>query len=114
MLQESAKPAGKELVLWYIDGVAYCSDAKSTAYEFPLMDGKVTRGEDGHPIVEVPFDGTRYDLTDGRVVEWCPKNNPLRVVLGSLKSKGQAKPLPVHECVLTRDDELYVKLTRLG
>lgn len=106
--------AGKELVLWYIDDVAYCSDAKSTAYQFPLMDGKITKARNGHPIVEVPLDGTTYDLTDGRVIDWCPKNNPLRALLGALKTKEQAQPLPVHECVLTEDDELYVKLTRMG
>ena len=39
----------------------------------------------GEPAVEVPLDGTVYDLDTGRVLEWCPKNNPIRMLLGSLK-----------------------------
>ena len=42
------------------------------------------QGEDG-PAAEVPLDGTVYDLETGKVLVWCPKNNPLRFVLGSLK-----------------------------
>ena len=33
----------------------------------------------------MPLDGTVYDLETGKVLVWCPKNNPLRFVLGSLK-----------------------------
>ena len=40
---------------------------------------------DGSPAAEVPLDGTVYNLETGRVLVWCPKNNPLRFVLGSLK-----------------------------
>ena len=40
---------------------------------------------DGGPAAEVPLDGTVYDLETGKVLVWCPKNNPLRFVLGSLK-----------------------------
>jgi hypothetical protein len=46
------------------------------------------------------------------VLEWCPRNNPLRVVLGTLKSAEKPKPLPVYDCVLTEADEIYVRLTR--
>lgn len=42
----------------------YCSDAMSTAYEFPLIDAKVTAGKEG-PELEVPLDGTRYRLDSG-------------------------------------------------
>lgn len=44
----------------------------------------IAAGEDG-PAAEVPLDGTVYDLETGKVLVWCPKNNPLRFVLGSLK-----------------------------
>ncbi len=43
------------------------------------------RTGDGGPAAEVPLDGTVYDLETGKVLVWCPKNNPLRFVLGSLK-----------------------------
>ena len=45
--------------------------------------------------MEVPLDGTVYDLDSGRVLEWCPRNNPVRVLLGSLKVRcGAASGLP--------------------
>jgi hypothetical protein len=46
------------------------------------------------------------------VLEWCPKNNPLRAVLGVLKAAQNPVPLGVYDCVLTEADEIYVKLTR--
>lgn len=46
------------------------------------------------------------------VLEWCPKNNPLRVVLGALKSAQEPQPLAVYDCVLTEADEIYVRLAR--
>ena len=30
--------------------------------------------------------GTEYDLTTGEVIQWCPKNNPVRQLLGALKA----------------------------
>ena len=47
--------------------------------------GIVWGSGNGEPAVEVPLDGTVYDLDTGRVLEWCPKNNPIRMLLGSLK-----------------------------
>lgn len=35
--------------------------------------------------MEVPLDGTIYDLSTGKVLAWCPGNNPIRSVLGGLK-----------------------------
>lgn len=46
------------------------------------------------------------------VLEWCPKNNPLRAFLGTLKSAQEPKPLAMYDCVLTEADEIYVRLTR--
>lgn len=62
--------------------------------------------------MQVPLDGTRYSLKTGAVIEWCPKNNPLRAVLGAIKSVSTPKPLPVYDCVVTDTDEVYVKLTK--
>ncbi|KAK9812068.1 hypothetical protein WJX73_002835 [Symbiochloris irregularis] len=79
----------------YKSGDSYfCSAPNSTAYQFPLSDARVhLRG--GKPAIEVPFDGTVYDLQSGKVLEWCPKNNPLRFVLGSLKAKATQEDLQV-------------------
>ena len=56
--------AGKDLIVYKADDKLYCSDAMSTAYEFPLIDAKVTAGAQG-PELEVPLDGTRYKLDSG-------------------------------------------------
>lgn len=44
----------------------YCSDANSTAYQFPLVDASILQTKAG-PAVEVPLDGTTYDLATGKV-----------------------------------------------
>ncbi|KAK3271357.1 hypothetical protein CYMTET_20282, partial [Cymbomonas tetramitiformis] len=61
------------------------------------------------PMIEVPFDGTKYDLTTGQVVEWCPKSNPLRFILGSLKSNVSPISLKVYETMLNDDGSIYIK-----
>lgn len=43
------------------------SDALSTAYQYPLIDGKILEGDKGQPIIEVPLDGTQYELETGKV-----------------------------------------------
>ncbi len=45
----------------------YCSDALSTAFKYPLVDGVILDGPDGRPVVETPLDGTQYDLATGQV-----------------------------------------------
>jgi nitrite reductase/ring-hydroxylating ferredoxin subunit len=106
-----ATAAGRELLLYIHKGQAFCSDVNSTAYQFPLVDAKLSDGPNG-PQAECPFDGTLYDLTTGKVLEWCPKNNPLRAVLGWLKSSETPKPLPVFDAQLTDDGEVYIKLAQ--
>eukprot|EP00210_Caulerpa_lentillifera_P007739 g7385.t1 len=87
----------------------FCSDANSTAYQFPLNNAKIFDGPSG-PAVECPFDGTTYDLKTGRVLEWCPRTNPIRSVLGMLKSKETPKDLGVYDVVVADDGTLFAKL----
>lgn len=98
------------LVEW--QGRAFCCDAASTAFDFPLIDGTVSaQPGGGGPQIEVPLDGTRYDLATGGVLEWCPRSNAVRFVLGALKSRSDPKPLPVHDCVWTDGGDIYVRLS---
>jgi len=46
--------------------------------------------------VEVPLDGTVYDLDTGRVLDWCPRNNPVRMLLGSLKVRDRGTSCSMH------------------
>ncbi len=73
------------------------SDANSTAFKYPLIDAKVFDGENGQPVVEVPLDGTQYDLTTGKVLVWCPNSGPgLRSVLSALKKEAPREDLKVY------------------
>lgn len=49
-------------------------------------------------------------LESGKVVAWCPKNNPLRQVLGSLKDKSDPVDLRVYP-VEVRKEKVWVNLT---
>lgn len=43
-------------------------DVYSTAYKFPLVDANIMdQPETGFPMIEVPLDGTQYDLLTGKV-----------------------------------------------
>ena len=91
-------------MLYNIDGEVYCSDANSTAFQYPLTHAKIVKGNglrrrpcqfqqivvsvaacclgEAGPAVEVPLDGTIYDLETGKVhffgtschhqVKWAP------------------------------------------
>lgn len=86
----------------------FCSDAYSTAFKFPLHDGTLLSTKAG-PAVEVPLDGTTYALETGRVLSWCPKNNPVRAVLGALKDKSEPVDLKVFPAEV-RGQDVYVRL----
>ncbi|CAK0779249.1 hypothetical protein CVIRNUC_004726 [Coccomyxa viridis] len=92
------------------DDDVFCSDANSTAYKFPMIDANVIE-RDGSPAAEVPLDGTVYNLETGRVLVWCPKNNPLRFVLGSLKSTADPRPLKMYPARVNSSGQIFAKLS---
>ena len=46
--------------------------------------------------MESPLDGTVYELATGRVLSWCPKDTPMRKLLGGIKDNADPVPLPVY------------------
>lgn len=100
---------GRAICLYKVDDKVYCSDANSTAFKYPLADANLLMLKTG-PAVETRLDGTTYDLATGKVLAWCPKNNPLRAVLGSLKDKSAPEDLPVHS-VRVEGKKVMVKLS---
>jgi hypothetical protein len=74
----------------------HAGPAAATGYRVSLTLTRAARTGEGGPAVEVPLDGTVYDLDTGRVLEWCPRNNPVRVLLGSLKVRRGAPPCSMH------------------
>lgn len=107
--RKAVKASGKELMLFKVDDSIYCTDALSTAYKFPLVDAKIQVSDAG-PVIEVPLDGTKYDLKSGAVVEWCPKDNWFRNVLGGLKENEKPIPLKVYGIVV-RNDSIFVGMS---
>ena len=81
------------LVKW--EDQIFCVDCNSTAYQYPLIDAELFYGPAG-PAIRSPLDGTEYDLTTGDVLVWCPKNNPVRAALGTLKAAAEPVALPVY------------------
>jgi hypothetical protein len=74
----------------------HAGPAAATGIRFILSLTRAARTGEGGPAVEVPLDGTVYDLDTGRVLEWCPRNNPVRVLLGSLKVRDCGTSCSVH------------------
>ena len=103
---------GVKLCVYKLGGRVYASDLESTAYKFPLFDGRLSLDAKGRPVVEVPLDGTKYDLSSGQVLEWCPTEGqgPVRAVLGALKSKQPPINLKVYPTRIEADGSLLVKL----
>jgi hypothetical protein len=48
----------------------------------------------------------------GAVLKWCPKDNPVRSLLGTLKSTVQATPLQVYPVHVTQDGSIWTKLVQ--
>lgn len=101
---------GSAVIFIKYEAQYFCTDALSTAYKFPLVDSKLIQKK-GIPAIEVPLDGTVYELATGKVLDWCPKNTPVRALLGTLKAKEQPERLKTYETAITESGNLYAKLS---
>lgn len=57
--------------------------------------------------MQVPFDGTIYNLETGEVISWCPQDTPLRFVLGKLKENVSPEPLGVYPVRVVQGGEIF-------
>ncbi|KAL4856412.1 hypothetical protein ACK3TF_003209 [Chlorella vulgaris] len=101
---------GRAVCLFKVGDTVFASDANSTAYKYPLADANILNVK-GKPAVEVPLDGTVYDLATGKVLSWCPKNTLARKVLGGLKDKSDPEDLPVYPVDL-RGNKVFVRFVK--
>ena len=101
---------GKAIMLYKVENTIYCTDANSTAYQYPLADANILGLKTG-PAVEVNLDGTTYDLASGKVLSWCPKNTAVRSVLGALKDRSDPIDLQVYP-VKVEGKKVFVKLAK--
>ena len=89
-----------------VGDLIYVCDCNSTAYKYPLIDGELFDGPGGASI-RSPFDGTSYDLTTGKVIEWCPQNTLPRKLLGKLKENTTPVDLGVYPVMVDEDGDIY-------
>lgn len=75
------------------------------------MEGELFFGPLG-PAIRVPLDGTEYDLTTGDVIQWCPKDNPVRAMLGALKGSVDPVPLPVYPVKVETDGTILTTFVK--
>ena len=54
----------------------------------------------------------RVRLDHGEVLQWCPKNNPVRALLGSLKSNVDPIPLPVYPVKVEADGTILTSFLK--
>jgi nitrite reductase/ring-hydroxylating ferredoxin subunit len=99
---------GKAVMLYQYNGKVYCSDANSTAFEYPLTDAKIVDTPEG-PVIEVPLDGTQYFLETGKVKLWCPRDSAMRKFLGTLKQVVNPIDLKMYPVITTDDGKIWTK-----
>lgn len=46
------------------------------------------------------------------VIQWCPKNNPVRALLGSLKASVDPVPLPVYPVKVEADGTILTTFVK--
>eukprot|EP00958_Prasinococcus_capsulatus_P012022 scaffold1195_cov358-Prasinococcus_capsulatus_cf.AAC.10 len=123
-------------LVFRVDDKLYCTDAQSTAYQYPLTDAKISNSGPDGPTIKVPLDGTVYKLESGevgarslpaklgvpsrvalsgrrwlQVLEWCPADNPLRGVLGMLKKDQPRVDLRTYKVELTERGTIIINIT---
>jgi hypothetical protein len=57
-----------------------------------------------------PYPHTSTLYSTGAVLKWCPADNPMRGLLGTLKSRADPTPLKVYPVHVTGDGSIYTKL----
>jgi 3-phenylpropionate/trans-cinnamate dioxygenase ferredoxin subunit len=62
----------------------------------PHMGGRLSRGSLEGTIVVCPRHGSRFDVTDGRVVQWTEWSGLALSVVKALKSPRSLETYPVH------------------
>ncbi|KAK9822950.1 hypothetical protein WJX74_008206 [Apatococcus lobatus] len=91
-----------------VDGNVYCTNANSTAFQFPLTNARIMQRE-GKNVIESALDGTVYDLESGKVLEWCPRNNLLRQLTGALKGNQPSVDIKTYPTMVDDNGVVFVK-----
>jgi nitrite reductase/ring-hydroxylating ferredoxin subunit len=92
---------GRELVVARVGDRFYAADGRC-----PHMRGHLARGSLQGTVVVCPFHGSRFDLVDGRVLQWTRASG---VALRLVKSLRAPRSLVTHP-IQAKDGRLLVEL----
>jgi len=93
------------------DDSLYVTDAACPPYKFPLVDATITV-EGGVPVVEDTLTGSKFDLTSGKNIVWCPSGglNPIKGIFNAMKQSEDPENLSIYPVKLTEDGEIWGKV----
>jgi 3-phenylpropionate/trans-cinnamate dioxygenase ferredoxin subunit len=91
----------RELLLARVGDEYYATDERC-----PHMGGRLSRGSLQGAVVVCPRHGSRFDLSDGRVVQWTKWSGATLSLVKALKSPRPLRTYPVH----LQDGRLLVEL----
>jgi 3-phenylpropionate/trans-cinnamate dioxygenase ferredoxin subunit len=92
---------GRDLLLARVGGSYYAADERC-----PHMGGRLSHGILEGTVVTCPRHGSRFDLSDGRVVRWTEWSG---ITLGLAKILKSPKPIKTYR-VQSQGDRLLVDL----
>jgi 3-phenylpropionate/trans-cinnamate dioxygenase ferredoxin subunit len=81
----------RDLVLARVGEALYAADERC-----PHMGGRLSRGSLEGAVVVCPRHGSRFDLSDGRVVQWTEWSGVTLSLAKAFKSPRPLKTYPVH------------------
>lgn len=98
---KAVKVEERELLLARVGDAYYAADERC-----PHMGGRLSRGDLEGAVVVCPRHESRFDLSDGRVVQWTKWSGVTLSLAKALKSPRPLKTYPVH----LQDGRLLVEL----
>lgn len=109
-------PKGQEYIWVLVRGEeedgekkVYATDGSCRCCLFPMTKGEAERTSDG-PAIRCTLCGTSYSLLDGKVLQFCPKRNPIEWATAAANEKNgpvAAASLPTR---VSKADRIYLRL----
>ena len=95
--------AALEPVVYAVDGACRCC-------QFPMPSAQLAAEAGGAFSLTCGLCGTKYSLTDGAVLEFCPKNNPAQVVAALVNEKKGPQAMATLKTRVSKSGKVYLRL----
>jgi 3-phenylpropionate/trans-cinnamate dioxygenase ferredoxin subunit len=79
-VMKAVEVEGKGLLVANVEGIFYVADDRC-----PHMGSRLSRGTLDRTVVTCPWHGSRFDLSDGRVVRWTDRTGAMLKLMSFLK-----------------------------